>query len=273
MVFMEPIIEAKNLWFSYYKDWILKGINLKIYEGEVVSLIGPNGCGKTTLVKHFNGLLKPTKGRVLVKNIDTRSATTAQLAKIVGYVFQNPNHQIFSNTVFEEVAFGPRNLGLERIKERVESSLEAVDMLKLIDKPPFLLSMGEKERLAIASLLSMEPSVLILDEPTTGQDYTTCSKIIKIAKKLKEQGKTIVLISHDMEVIAECSDRVFLMQNGRIVKSGEPEKVFSDFKLLESLSLSPPQIVWIGRELALNPIPVSMENFLERFKDEVCKLH
>lgn len=272
---MEPIIRTKNLWFSYdKKNWVLKGINLKVYRGEIVSLIGPNGCGKTTLVKHFNGILKPTKGKVFVKNINTAKTTTAELAKIVGYVFQNPNHQIFLNSIFEEVAFGPKNLGLKNVKNLVKWSLKSVGMDNInLNTPPFLLSRGGKERLAIASLLSMKPEILILDEPTTGQDYLTCLKIMKLMEEFKKEGRTIILISHDMEIVAEYSDRVFLMKKGKIVKKGKPEDVFSDFEFLEKLSLSPPQIVKIGKALGFNKIPTSVEEFVEMFKNEVCKLY
>ncbi|MEM5794385.1 MAG: ABC transporter ATP-binding protein [Candidatus Aenigmatarchaeota archaeon] len=265
MVFMLAV-RVKNLWFSYGEEWVIKGVNLKIKQGELVSIIGPNGCGKTTLVKHFNGLLKPTKGKVFVKGIDTTQATTAELARIVGYVFQNPNNQIFLNTIFDEVAFGPRNLGLQDVEELVFWSLKKLGLFKDTNKPPFLLSMGEKERLAIASLLAMKPEILILDEPTTGQDSNTCLKIVELMKELKEEGKTIILISHDMEIVAEHSDKVIAMKKGKIVKEGKPEKIFSNFKLLEELSLYPPQLFRVGKMLGLRKIPRSIEEFARELR-------
>jgi energy-coupling factor transport system ATP-binding protein len=264
---MQPIIKTKDLWFSYDKaNWILKGIDIEIYEGELISLIGPNGCGKTTLVKHFNGILKPSKGKVFVNNVDTTKTTAAELAKTVGYVFQNPNHQIFSNTVFEEVVFGPRNLGFKNLEEIASSSLATVGLKDKVKALPFSLSTGEKERLAIASLLSMQPKVLILDEPTTGQDYLTCEKIMEIANQLRKSGKTIIMITHDMEIVAEWSDRVFVMNDGKIVSQGKPKQIFSDFQFLERISLSPPQVLKIGRALGFKSVPLSIEELVEGMK-------
>jgi len=264
---MDSIIKTRNLWFAYEEgNWILKGINIEIYQGEVVSIIGPNGCGKTTLVKHFNGLLKPLKGKVFVNGVDTSKTSVAELSKVVGYVFQNPNHQIFSTTVLEEAIFGPKNFGIENAEKAAILSLKEVGLVNKIKTSPFFLSHGEKERLSIASILSFDPKVLILDEPTTGQDATTTKRILKIVEKMKRKGKTIIIITHDMEFVAECSDRVIVMNKGKVEKIASSYKIFSDEKLLRKIQLSPPPVVTIAKELGMVPLPLTVDEFVKRFE-------
>lgn len=265
---IDPIISIENLWFAYEDGgWVLKGVNLDIYPGEIVSIIGPNGCGKTTLVKHINGLLKPVKGKVLVKGIDTLKASTAELSRIVGYVFQNPNYQIFSATVFEEAIFGPRNLGIENPEHMAHYSLKRVGLENKMEASPFSLSFGEKERLAIASVLAMTPEVLILDEPTTGQDRFTNEKIIEIVNELKKNNKTVIIITHDMELVAGSSDRVIVMNGGTIEKAGDPYEIFSDEELLMKLQLSPPKVTAIGKALGMNSLPLTIEDFVRGLRN------
>jgi energy-coupling factor transport system ATP-binding protein len=265
---MDSIIKTKDLWFAYEeRNWILKGISIDIHQGEVISIIGPNGCGKTTLVKHFNGLLKPVKGKVFVNGIDTSKTSVAELSRIVGYVFQNPNHQIFSATVIEEATFGPKNFGIKNAEKAAISSLKEVGLLNKIKASPFILSHGEKERLSIASILSFDPKVLILDEPTTGQDATTTKRILKIVEKMKRREKTIIIITHDMEFVAECSDRVFVMNEGKVEKVGTPYQIFSDEKLLRKIKLSPPPVVAIAKALGINPLPLTIDDFVKRFEN------
>lgn len=268
---MKPIIRTDNLWFRYEKKWVLKNINLEIFEKELVAIIGQNGCGKTTLVKHFNGLLKPSKGVVSVNGIDTRNASTAQLAKIIGYVFQYPDSQIFARSIFEEVSFGPKNLGLtrEEIERAVHLSLERVNLRKNRNLPPFSLSTGEKERLAIADILAMSPKVLILDEPTSGQDYSTCENVMKIAREYVDAGNTVIIISHDMDLISEWSDRVLVMCEGRIVGDGRPKEIFSNFELLHSVDLCPPQVSLLAKSLNLKEIPVTVDEMVRIILDGV----
>lgn len=260
-----PIISARDLWFAYEDgDWVLKGINIDIYPGEIVSILGPNGCGKTTLVKHFNGLLKPARGKVFVKGIDTSKSSTAELSRIVGYVFQNPNYQIFSATVLEEALFGPKNLGIKEPEQVAYSSLRSVGLEGKAGASPFSLSFGERERLAIASVLAMDPEVIILDEPTTGQDRFTTGKIIEIMGEIKRRNKTVILITHDVELVAECSDRVVVMNEGMIEKVGDPYEIFSDEGLLTKLQLPPPNVATIGRALGMNPPPLTICEFMRR---------
>ncbi|MHA1859759.1 MAG: energy-coupling factor ABC transporter ATP-binding protein [Candidatus Asgardarchaeia archaeon] len=261
------LIEIKDLWFRYGKEspWILKEINVEVEEGEFLSIIGQNGCGKTTLVKHLNGLLKPTKGDVLIKGMNTRNVETYELAKVVGHVFQYPDSQIFADTIFNEVSFGPINLNFtpEEIERAVHTSLKKVNLHKPLDVRPDSLSTGEKERLAIADILATNPDILILDEPTTGQDYHTCESIMKIARELVDSGKTVILISHDMELVAEWSDRTLVMSDGRIVKDAPPQEVFTDFKLLETVEINPLQVSQVAKLLGMNETPITILDFID----------
>ncbi len=264
-------VKAEDLWFSYGEGWALKGVSLEIPEGEIVAIVGPNGSGKTTFAKHLIGLLKPTRGRVLVYGEDTREKSVAELSRLVGYVFQNPNHQIFSETVYDEVAFGPRNLGFEeaRVKELVESSLKLVGLEGKGEERPYMLSMGEKERLAIASVLAMDPRLLILDEPTIGQDRSTMSKLIEVVKRLKGEGRTVLLISHDIDLVYEHSDYVIVFKGGEVVSEGKVAEVLSDPELTAKASLSLPKLAELARLLGLDRLPSSVEDVVEVFLNEV----
>ncbi|MCD6511568.1 MAG: ABC transporter ATP-binding protein [Thaumarchaeota archaeon] len=264
-------VKAEDLWFSYGEGWALKGVSLEIPEGEIVAVVGPNGSGKTTFAKHLIGLLKPTRGRVLVYGEDTREKSVAELSRLVGYVFQNPNHQIFSETVYDEVAFGPRNLGFEeaRVKELVESSLKLVGLEGKGEERPYMLSMGEKERLAIASVLAMDPRLLILDEPTIGQDRSTMSKLIEVVKRLKGEGRTVLLISHDIDLVYEHSDYVIVFKGGEVVSEGKVAEVLSDPELTAKASLSLPKLAELARLLGLDKLPSSVEDVVEVLLNEV----
>ncbi|MEM3506943.1 MAG: ATP-binding cassette domain-containing protein [Candidatus Bathyarchaeia archaeon] len=247
-----PIIIVENLTYIYPDGTLaLNGINLKIYEGEFIGIIGQNGSGKTTLVKHFNGLLKPTKGRVIVESMDTGKATIAELSTKVGYVFQNPDHQISQSTVYDEVAFGPRNLGLSEseIKERVSSALKAVGIEKLSNRHPLLVSKGERQRIAIASVLAMKPKILIVDEPTTGQDYRQSKEIMELITSLNKEGRTMIVISHNMKLIAEYVQRVIVFSQGKIILDGPTRYVFSQHEILKEAFIRPPQVTRLAKML------------------------
>lgn len=247
----------------------LDGINLEIRDGEIVALMGENGAGKTTLLKHLNGLLKPSKGRVLVDGLDTRETTVAQLARKVGLVFQNAEDMFFSNSVWEEVAFALRNFGYDEhvVRRRVDWALKFMELDRYADNSPFLLSGGEKKRLALAIVLAWSPKVIALDEPTTGQDQLQKEKLMEMIKLLREQGKTIIISSHDVEFVAQLKPRIILMKNGRVIADGKAEEIFLDEELLRACNLLPPQIVslvkhldFLGLEPALkHPKEVAME--------------
>ncbi|MEM1556097.1 MAG: ABC transporter ATP-binding protein [Candidatus Bathyarchaeia archaeon] len=225
----------------------LRGVSLSISDGEFVAIMGQNGAGKTTLVKHFIGLLRPTRGRVLVDGVDTRNASVAELARKVGFVFQNPDHQLFSETVEEEIAFALRNFGFSEktIKERVDWALNLLDLTRYRKTSPFMLSGGERKRVALASVLAWDPKILILDEPTIGQDAYQKERLRHFIIQLNQQGKTVIVVTHDIEFVAECEPRVILMANGRIIADGEAREVLTDPTLVKEASLMPPEITQV----------------------------
>ncbi len=248
----KPIIKCIDLWFTYPNGVLaLKEINLEIYEGEIVAIIGQNGSGKTTLVKHFNGLLKPTKGRVLVKGVDTRTKPVYELARYVGYVFQNPIHQLCSRTVEEELAFGPRNLGLKpsEVKERVEEAIKLFDLEEYRYVHPYRLPYPLKKLVAIASVYTMKPEVIVLDEPTTGQDHRGLRMVQNAIEKMHREGMTVIFVTHDMRLVAETAKRVIVMYDGRIVADGSPREVFLNDEVLQLTNLHPPQITEFCKKL------------------------
>ncbi|MFQ6080503.1 MAG: ABC transporter ATP-binding protein [Candidatus Bathyarchaeia archaeon] len=266
------IIRVENLWHVYPGEvTALRGVNLTIYEGEFVAIIGQNGSGKTTLVKHFNGLLKPTKGRVSVYGVDTSKASIAELSKRVGYAFQNPDHQLCNETVRKELAFGPINLGFSEneIEERVAKAAERLGLKGVLDEKPFSLSKGERQRVAIASILTMGPEVLIIDEPTTGQDYRMSKEIMDFCKALNEEGKTIIVITHDMNLAAEYSERVIVLKDGEILCEGPPGEVFSQVEMLEKTYLEPPQITRLAQRLTEFGIPSTLLTVDEMYNNLV----
>lgn len=248
----DPIISCEGLEYAYPNgSKALQGIDLAIQPGEMVALIGSNGSGKTTLAKHFNGLLFPTAGRVTVKGKDTRRQGIFELGKTIGYVFQNPDHQIFSDTVFEEVAFSLRLRkfpGVE-IRSRVAEALEAVGLTGAEGENPFAFTKSGRQRVAVASILAARPEVLILDEPTTGLDYAEQRKIMDLLRRLHQKGHTIIFITHHMWVVAEYAHRVVVIKEGRIFLDGTPRQIFSREGDLARASLSPPHLVRLANRL------------------------
>jgi energy-coupling factor transport system ATP-binding protein len=240
-----PAIEAVDLRFAYASGVeALRGVSLTIRQGEFVGVIGQNGSGKTTLVKHFNGLLKPSAGTLRLLGIDTRTKGVAELARHAGYVFQNPDHQIFCNTVREEITFGPRNIGMAaaEIEASLAHVIELLNLSGLEDRHPFRLSRGERQRLAIASLLAMRPRVLILDEPTGGQDRQQVNRLLATLRTLNAEGHTLILVTHDMELLAECASRTLVMFQGTLLLDGTPREVFKEAEVLKRTALAAPMI-------------------------------
>lgn len=266
------MIEIKDLHHIYPGGVeALKGISLNINKGEIMSIIGQNGAGKTTLCKHFNGLLKPSSGKVIVDGIDTSNAKVCHLATKVGHVFQNPDHQIFCDSVWDEVAFGPKNCGLsgKELEDSIVSSLEAVELLSLKDRHPYSLSKGQRQRLALASVLATNPSILVVDEPTTGQDYKQTRQIMDVINKIHSDGCTIILVTHDMDVVAEYSERVVVMALGEIVVDGPVREVMTNISILKDTYLNPTQITVVGKKLGFaNPLLTVDEAF-----KEICTMH
>jgi len=238
------MIEVKDLHFAYEDKEVLRDIDLTISDGEFVAIMGENGAGKTTLVKHFNGLLKPARGEVLIDGISTRKSTVAHLSRNVGLVFQNPDHQLFSETVFEEVAFSMRNLGYpeETIRKRVKFILETLDLGAYAEASPFMLSGGERKRVALASVLVSDPKHIILDEPTIGQDYQQKDRLRNFIIQMNSQGRTVVIVTHDIEFVVDCKPRVILVSKGSILADNSYDSILSDRELVEKASLVSPQI-------------------------------
>jgi len=231
-------IRLENVYFTYslgmpFETEVLKNINLEINEGEFIGLIGHTGCGKTTLIQHFNGLLKPTSGKVFVKGVDInkKGVNLKLIRQKIGLVFQYPENQLFEETIYQEVAFGPKKLGLpeEKIEKRVREALKIVDLDYNLytERSPFSLSGGEMRRVALASILSIRPKMLVLDEPTANLDPQGRDNILSEIKKVhRDFGMTVVLISHNMEKIAEIVKRLLVMNRGEIIMDGSPQEIF-----------------------------------------------
>jgi len=229
----------------------LRGANLTICPGEYIAIVGQNGSGKTTLAKHLNGLLRPTAGRVLVEGRDALQSHVSQLSRVVGYVFQNPDDMLFCSSVEEEVAFGLKMVGFSdrQIRQRVEESLERLGLVELREQHPFTLSLGDRQRAAVACVLALAPKVFVFDEPTTGQDHFGGQSIMETIDRLHADGTTILMITHDMQLVAEHARRVIVMSEGRIALDGRPGEAFVHLDLLESLSLRPPQCTRLAQLL------------------------
>ena len=247
------LIDAQDVWYSYGRDVMaLNGVTMKIEREETIALIGQNGGGKTTLAKQFNGLLKPTRGQVLVKGVDTRKVPPNRLALTVGYVFQNPSHQIFSSKVWDEVAFGPKNAGLDpkEIIERTKWAIEAVGLSGLEQTHPYDLDYGKMKLLTIASIMSIKPEVYCLDEPTTGQDHQGRRRVAELIRNLNQSGATVIVITHDMRFVAEVAGRIVLVAGGNIVADGPTREIFEKTETLAEAQIRPPQITQLARALA-----------------------
>lgn len=262
---MQKLIEVKNLTFFFESEYhpALKDLNLSISEGEYLALIGPNGCGKTTLIRHFNALLLPSSGSVEVDGLNT-SNTKRQLEirRRVGMIFQNPDHQIVGTSVEEDVAFGPGNLGLpaEEIRRRVDRALSMVGLNSLAKRSPYQLSGGQKQLLAIAGLLAMEPRLIVLDEPTASLDPESRVKILDLLHNLNAQGISILHVTQNMDEAA-LAQRVLVMDQGLIIADAVPAEILSRVKWLKELGLAPPQITELMWRLQQVGLDVGSEIF------------
>jgi energy-coupling factor transport system ATP-binding protein len=239
------MITVDNVSFHYQAGpLVLRNVSLNIQDGEFVAIMGENGAGKTTLVKMFNGLLKPTEGKVLVDGVETRAKSVAELSRDVGLIFQNPDHQLFAETVAEELSFSLRNFGFreEVIERRVTSLLATLDLEQYRKSSPFVLSGGERKRVALAAILVWDPKHVIMDEPTIGQDYMQKDRLRQLITQLTSQGKTVVIVTHDVEFVAECKPRVLLLSHGETIGDGPAAGILTDPPLVERASLVLPQI-------------------------------
>jgi energy-coupling factor transport system ATP-binding protein len=239
------MISVENVSFHYPGGSdVLQNVNLQIIDGEFIAIMGENGAGKTTLVKMFNGLLKPNHGKVLVDGIDTRERSVAQLSRNVGLIFQNPDHQLFAETVAEELSFSMKNFGFkdEVIQRRVTNLLTALDLDRYERSSPFVLSGGERKRVALAAILAWDPKHVIMDEPTIGQDYLQKDRLRNFIVQLVSQGKTVIIVTHDVEFVAECKPRVVLLSRGNVIADGPASEILTTRSAVEQASLVMPQI-------------------------------
>jgi len=247
-----PLVQIENLWHQYSDGTVaLRGIDLLIHDGEFVGIIGQNGSGKSTLVSHLLGLLRPSYGRVLLMGKDVSQFSVPEMAKSVGFIFQDPDLMLFQTSVWSEIAFGPSNVGLppEEIETRVRDSLKMMRLVGFEKRHPHALSRGQRHRVAIASILAMRPRILIADEPTTGQDYGATKHYLELLRKMNQEGATILVISHDMKTIAKYVDRVIVLRDGRVLFDGPTRAVFGKPDILETTDINPPQITQISLAL------------------------
>jgi energy-coupling factor transport system ATP-binding protein len=262
-----------------FEKHALKGINLKIDKGEFIGLIGHTGSGKSTLIQHMNGLIKATSGKIYYNGEDiyAKNYNMRKLRSKVGLVFQYPEHQLFETTVYKDVYFGPKNLGLEKLEAELRS-YEALKMVgigeDLLDASPFELSGGQKRRVAIAGILAMKPEVLVLDEPTAGLDPRGRDEILdQIAMLHKDSGMTVILVTHSMEDVAKYVDRILVMRKGSLAMDEETSKVFSRYKELEEMHLAAPQVTYVMNALKDRGFPVNTDvNTVTEARDEIIRM-
>ncbi|HEX3031863.1 MAG TPA: ATP-binding cassette domain-containing protein [Bacillota bacterium] len=253
---------------------ILKDITFSIQPGEFVALIGHNGAGKSSLIQHLNGLIKPAPGKVTVAGLDAAVTPTSTLAQHIGFLFQNPDHQIFNNTVHNEFLFGLKNMGLSHaeIEERIQTTAGLVGLGDKLAESPFTLSRGFRQRLAYGAVLAMNPEILVLDEPTTGHDYRESRQTMELVKQLNQEGKTVLMVSHDMDMIAEYAQRVILLDDGRIVRDGAVAEVMSDSDSLMQSGLMPPSIISLANSFVNAQLDIKSSNTDDMFQEIMQKL-
>ncbi len=245
-----PLVQFENVGFGYEAGAeVLHGINLAIHSGDVIAVLGANGAGKTTLVKHAIGLVKPSSGRVLVEGRNTKEASVAQIASTLGYVFQSPSHMLFAPTVREELAFGPTNLKHPKteIEKEVKQALQIVNLSDKEDDPPLALSFGQQKRVSIAAILAMRSRILVMDEPTAGQDYQNYMNFMDSIMQMPGFS-AVMFITHDVDLAVIYANRVLLMAAGRLVADGPPADVLSDFRQLEACHLVPSSLLAMNVE-------------------------
>lgn len=258
-------IEFDHVGFTYPSGVeALRGVSLTIPTGERLGIVGQNGAGKTTLVRHLNAIFLPTSGSVRVGDWETKSRQIAELSARVGYVFQNPDEQLFARTVRADVAFGPKNLGFDedRAAALVESALARTGLSAEAETHPHHLSLSERKRVAIAAVLAMDTPIVVLDEPTTGQDERGVRLVAALTRQLADEGRTVVAITHDMDFCAENFERVVVMAHGQVHADGSPGDVFSRQDALERAAVEAPQIMRLARDLGWKSHPLTVDAFV-----------
>jgi len=246
------VIMMENVSFAYDGLYTaLQGVSLQIDDAERIAIMGTNGAGKTTLVKHLNGLLRPHNGRIIFDGVDAKHYSVAELAREIGLVMQNPDHQLFLDSVEKEVEFGLKQLGFseDEIKERTNRTLSSLGLKGLSERSPFTLSGGERKRVALASVLATEPRIVALDEPTIGQDALQKEKLADMLLELNKKGRTVIVVTHDIEFVIEHFPRTIAMANGMIIADGPTSSVLSNEKVITQCSLTTPQLTQAARSL------------------------
>jgi energy-coupling factor transporter ATP-binding protein EcfA2 len=260
------------VWYAYERGApALRGISLTINPGERVALLGPNGSGKSTLARQLNGLLRPQRGRVVVRGLDTAGQDVGRLAPLVGYVFQNPDHQLFSRSVGEELAFGPRNLGLEEgeIRRRVEETLHRFELRDFADTPPAMLGFAQRRLVAIASVVAMRPAALVLDEPFAGLSWPSVQRLGALLLALSQQGHALLLITHQMRAVAELATRCVILEAGQVLADRPTREALTDQALLARAALRAPAVVRLGaclRQYGFSAKALSVDELLEEYR-------
>ena len=276
------MLEVRDIKYSYNNDYqALKGVSLKIEKGEMVALLGKNGAGKSTLFLHLNGIYEPDEGKVFIDGEELKydKKSLLKFRQKVGIVFQNPDDQIFAPTVEEDVAFGPLNLGLsmEEVQDRVEEALERVGMSGFEKTAPHHLSGGQKKRVAIAGILAMKPEIMVLDEPTAGLDPQGVTNLVKLLKELNDEGITIVISTHEVDLVPDYANRVFVLVGGELIAEGTPKDIFSQPDILESANLKIPIVTELFQQIEAegfdmdNDYPLTVKEAKEKFLKLVYK--
>ena len=276
------MLEVRDIKYSYNNDYqALKGVSLKIEKGEMVALLGKNGAGKSTLFLHLNGIYEPDEGKVFIDGEELKydKKSLLKFRQKVGIVFQNPDDQIFAPTVEEDVAFGPLNLGLSmgEVQDRVEEALERVGMSGFEKTAPHHLSGGQKKRVAIAGILAMKPEIMVLDEPTAGLDPQGVTNLVKLLKELNDEGITIVISTHEVDLVPDYANRVFVLVGGELIAEGTPKDIFSRPDILESANLKIPIVTELFQQIEAegfdmdNDYPLTVEEAKEKFLKLVNK--
>ncbi|MBR0370257.1 MAG: ATP-binding cassette domain-containing protein [Methanobrevibacter sp.] len=276
------MLEVKNLKYSYNKDYqALKGVSLKVEKGEMVSLLGKNGAGKSTLFLHLNGIYEPDEGKVFIDGEELKydKKSLLKFRQKVGIVFQNPDDQIFAPTVEEDVAFGPLNLGLsmEEVQNRVEEALARVGMSGFEKKAPHHLSGGQKKRVAIAGILAMKPEIMVLDEPTAGLDPQGVTDLSKLLNELNNEGITILISTHEVDLVPNYANRVFVLVDGLLIGEGTPKEIFAQPEILEKANLKVPIVTELFQKLEKdgfdmeNDYPLTIDEARDKFLELLNK--
>ena len=267
------VLEVRNVSYCYPPPNVIKAVknvSFNAKAGELLTIVGQNGSGKTTLAKCLSGYLKPQEGTIKIGGMSvTNLKRCTQRAQLVGYIFQNPDHQLFKDSVWLDVAFGLENMGVNgsSLERQVNSILSRLGLYEQRSMHPMRLSKGDRQRLAIACILAIKPKVLIVDEPTTGQDMMKSRGIMELLKEVAREGFVVIAITHSMELVAEFADRVVVMGDGSVLLDSDPRTVFAQAEILERTFISPPVVCQLAIKLGLSPLPLTVSEIKERIKE------